>query len=135
MGAMVEIDFVAGFESQTHWAKRRFDSRRGVDCGVQAGGAEAEDGAGYVTVGEQSGAQTEIYESCFESCEWTESAAGGLDFRTDETVRDADRTALDRGDISVGNVAVGFVEVDAVIVRQFAFQHDVAMDAIAKARA
>ena len=133
VGAMVEIDFVAGFQSQTHRAQGRFDSCCGINCGVQARGAEADEGTGQIAVGEQSGAQAEIYEASFESCKWTESAAGGLDFRTDETLCHADRRARDRNDVTVGDVEVGFVEVDSVVVSQFAFQNDVAMDAVAEA--
>ena len=83
MGALVEIDFVAGFEAQTYGTESRFDARGGIDCGIQAGGAKAEDGAGYVTVGEQAGAKPEVHQTGFESCEGTESASAGLKFRAE----------------------------------------------------
>ena len=133
--ALIEIDFVAGFEAEADGAEGGFDSGGGIDGCVQVAGAEAEDGAGEVAVGEQAGAEAEIHEAGFEGEEGTESAAGGLKPGTDEAMGDADRSVFDGGEISVGEVAVGFVEVDAVVVGEFAFHEYVVVDAVTEAAA
>jgi hypothetical protein len=46
-----------------------------------------------------------------------------------------DRRAPNRGYISVHNVAEGFVEVGAVVVREFPFHHHIAMYPVAEASA
>src|ERR1700676_4192088 len=65
--SLIEIDFVAGFESQTDRAEREFCSGAGIQSGVQVSGAESEDRAGDVAIGQQTGAQAKIHEACLHS--------------------------------------------------------------------
>jgi len=48
-------------------------------------------------------------------------------------VRDPDRCALYRRNISVRKIAVCFIEVDSIVVGDFAFHHDIMMHSVAEA--
>ncbi len=135
MRAAVEINFVSSFEAEANWPKRRFETGRGVDCGIQVRGAQSQDRARDIAVREQGGSEAEIHETGFEGDEGTESSTFGLELGADQSVSYADRRVFDGGDISVGEIAVGLVEVDAVIIGKFGFEHDVMMHTVAKAAA
>ena len=55
--------------------------------------------------------------------------------RAEQAVGDANGSALNRGDIAVGDVAQRLVEVDAVVVGEFAFQDDFVTETVAEASA
>jgi hypothetical protein len=54
--SLIEIDFVAGFESETDRAERYFGSGGWIESGVKVSSAESENRAGDVTIGQQTGA-------------------------------------------------------------------------------
>lgn len=58
--------------------------------------------------------------------------ACGLELGAKQGVRDANRSALNCGDIAVAYITKCFVEVDAEVVCKLAFQHDSAVDAVAE---
>lgn len=135
VAAVVEIDFVSEFESQANRPERRLEAARRVDGGVQTRIAQAQNCAYQARDRKQAGAKAKIHETCFEGDKRSKAAARRLQLWPEQSVRNSDRRALDGGEISVEDVDIRFFEVDAVVVRQFAFHHHVVMDAIAKARA
>src|SRR5690242_20691944 len=56
--------------------------------------------------------------------------ASGLKLWPEPGVRDANRSALNCGDVAVADIAECFIEVDTVIVRKLTFQHDSAAHAV-----
>ena len=61
--------------------------------------------------------------------------ACGLELGAEHAVGYANRSPLNCSNIAAAEVADCLVEVDAVVVREFAFQHDFAVDAVAEASA
>jgi hypothetical protein len=59
----------------------------------------------------------------------------GFQHRSEKAVGDADGSVLERRNISRRDVAISFVEIDAVVAGKFAFQHYVAMDAVSETAA
>lgn len=56
----------------------------------------------------------------------------GLNHRSEQSVRDSDRSALDRDEIPRRDIVKGFIEVEPVIVGKFAFQHDMTVNPISE---
>src|SRR5579862_5363690 len=132
MRSTVEVDFISGFQAQAEWTEGARDAGSRIESGIQIRGAESEDGAGDVTVRKQAGTETEIGEPRFQCGVRMKVTSGALQTGADESLGHANGCAFDAGEVSVGNVAVGFIEVKTVIVGKLAFQHDARMDAVAK---
>ena len=79
-----------------------------------------------------SWAQAEIYKTTFQSDEWTKSTVRWLQRRPEQSMSEANRCVLNRGNITVRNIAVNLVEVDPVVVSKFPFHYHFAMYAVAQ---
>jgi len=53
-----------------------------------------------------------------------------LHHRAKQSLSGPDGGALNRGEISRTNVAVCFIEIEALVVCEFAFQHDMAVNTV-----
>ena len=135
MRSLIEIDLVAGLQAESYWAQGGFDAGTGVQRGVQVRCTEIQDRAHDVDVGEQAGAEAEINESDFHRSERVKMAFAPDQRGAKESVSDADGSALNSGYIAGDDVAVRFVEVESVVVGEFAFEHDILMNAEADSRA
>lgn len=135
MRSTVEINLVTGFEAQAEWADCGRNTGAGIQSGVQIRSAQSEDGACDVAIRQQAGTETEICESGFQSRVRVEMAGGALQPGTDESLGNSDGSLLDRLDISVDKVAVGFIEVETVVIGELAFEPDPGIDTVAKASA
>lgn len=134
--AVVEIDRITQFETQTQRAESWLDSACQIEREIQIRGAESDKGVGQRREREQAWTQPKIHESGLGGQEGMESAlARGLELGAEPAVGYANGSALNCGNIAGANVAECLIEVDAVIVGKFALQHDSGMDSIAEARA
>jgi hypothetical protein len=127
--SLIEIDLVAGLQAESYWTQGGFYAGTGVQRGVQVRRTEIQDRAHDVDVGEQAGAEAEINESGFHRGERVKMAFAPDQRGAKESVSDADGSALNSGYIASDDVAVRFIEVESVVVGEFAFKHDILMNA------
>lgn len=127
--ALVEINLVSSFETEAHRAKRGLDSRTRIKRSVQARGTQVEERANDVNIRQQAGTEPEIHETSFERGKRMEMTSASHQRRAKESVSYANGCVLDGYDVARNDVAVGFVEVESVVVRKFALKHDIAMHA------
>ena len=73
--AIVEIDFVANFKSQSDRSDRRFHTRRRIDRRVPVRCSQVEKGAHHIAQGQQARAQPKIHETALQCNERTKSSA------------------------------------------------------------
>src|SRR5436305_15261912 len=79
--AIVEIDVVANFKSQSDWSDRRFHTRRRVDRRVPARCSQAEKSAHSIAQGQQARAQPKIHEAALQCNERPKSSSRWLKLR------------------------------------------------------
>src|SRR5579862_6092414 len=133
MRSPVEVDFISGFQAQAEWTKRARDAGSRIKSGIQVRGAESEDGTREIAVRKQARAETEIGEPGFEGCVRMDVTSGALKLGADESLGYANGCAFDASEVSVRNVAIGFIEVKTVVVGELSFQYDAGIDAVAEA--
>ncbi|SRR5579864_494218 len=127
--ALVEINLVSGFEAEAHRTERGLDSRPRIERSVQARGTQVEERTNDINIGQQAGTKAKIHESGFKRGKRMEMTAASHERWAKESVSYANGCVLNPDDVASNDVSVGFVEVESVVVGQFALKHHVAMDA------
>ena len=133
--AVVEVDFVAEFKAQSQRAEAGLRSCSRIHGRVQAGGANAEERALKRGKREEAWAEAEIDKAGFQRDERAQPTLRGPEGRPEQAMRDTDGRASDGSNVAIGNVGVRLLEVDPIVVREFAFDHHFAMNAVAEASA
>lgn len=127
--ALIKIDLISSFETEAHRAKRGLNSGPGVKRRVQARGTQVEERADDVDVGQQAGTKPEVHESSFESGKRMEMTSASHQRWAEKSVRYPNGCVLNGYDVASNDVAVGFVDVESIVVRKFTLKHDIAMHA------
>jgi hypothetical protein len=125
--ALVEINLVSRFEPETYGAQRGLDSRTRVKRSVQVRSTKIKERANDINIRQQAGTEPEIHEPSFKRGKRMEMTSASHERWAKESVSYADRCVLNGDDVASNDVGVGFVEVESVVVGQFALEHDIPM--------
>jgi hypothetical protein len=109
--AFIEVDLIARFEAKSDGAKRRFNSRAGVESGIHIRSTQVEDWADNVNVRQQAGAQSKVHEACFQGGKGMKMALASDEGWAEQSMGDSDRCTLDRQDVARDYVAISFIEI------------------------
>src|ERR1700757_616352 len=131
----IEVHLVPSLKPKAHRSEARFNPPGGIQSGVQTRGAQAQNRTHYAAVRKKAAAQSEIDEPRLQRGERTEMTTGRLHHGSDQPMRDSDGCVLDRHDISMGDIDVSFVKVQAVVIGELGFQDERVMNAVPEAGA
>ncbi len=133
--SVIEVHLVSRLKTESNRAEARLDSACWVKDSVHARSTQPQNRTHDAAVRKQAPAQPEINESRLQRGKGTKMTKGTLHHRADETMCYSDRRILDGHDISIRDINVRFMKVQAVVIGQLALEHHGCVNAISEARA